>query len=220
AEREVLLESCASVGCIVVGDEHYRFLCAPDGDENAPSPLVNSKISAGPSVWKPSTGRFVTGSFIKCAGTPGLRIGWCVGDESVLAAMQSEKNYLTHTVNPLSQRIALWFLESFQRSQAFFAPLYRDWQENRIALAAWLSTHQRTWLGTPPSGGLVSCLTPVDGLESLKTFLKLREQGIFLLPLSSFKETGMTDGVLDKGFRIGLGLAPNQFKEMLSVMVR
>jgi aspartate/methionine/tyrosine aminotransferase len=219
-EREALLESCAAVGCTVVGDEHYRFLCSPDGAQNDPPHFSDFRISPGPTVWQPSTDRFVTGSFIKCAGTPGLRIGWCVGDESVLAAMQSEKNYLTHTVNPLSQRIALWFLESFRRKQTFFAPLYRDWQKNRNVLATWLSKNEDAWLGMPPLGGLVSCITPVDASESAKTFLKLREQGIFLLPLSSFMETGMTDGVLSQGFRIGLGLSPQQFEEMLSVMVR
>ena len=117
---EMLLAASASVNCVVIGDEHYRFLSRP-----VPEP--------GPTLY--ARGRFVTGSFIKCAGTPGLRIGWCVGDAQVLQAMQSEKNYLTHTVNPISQLIATWFLQSLQRSNGFFSVLHSEWLENKRTFA-------------------------------------------------------------------------------------
>lgn len=206
-QRKALLVTCDQLGCTVIGDEHYRFL----------SPAKTPTM--GPTLWRRESNRFVTGSFIKCAGTPGLRIGWCVGDPSILAAMQSEKNYLTHTVNPLSQVLAHWFLQSFARNQSFFAPLFNEWNLNRAALQQWLQTNA-IWQGCAPEGGLVSCVFPTgSSQEASDVFRILRERGVFLLPLSSFAETDMRVGGISNGFRIGLGLPPTQFREMLSVMV-
>lgn len=209
-QLEPLLAACDAVGCTVIGDEHYRFLARPLDSQTG-------RVNLGPTLWRPTRSRFVTGSFIKCAGTPGLRIGWCVGAPEVLAAMQSEKNYLTHTVNPLAQMLALWFLQSFQTQQSFFKPLHQQWSENRSSLESWLAV-SKYWLGVSPSGGLVSSLFPVSAREPLSHFENLRRQGVFLLPLSSFNETGMTDRWFARGFRIGLGLSPIQFRELLSVM--
>lgn len=216
-ERALLLDACDKVNCTVVGDEHYRFLsqdnrAATDVDEVA-------RAKMGPTLWSSSQRRIVTGSFIKCAGTPGLRIGWCVGQPELLAQMQSEKNYLTHTVNPLSQKLAVWFLQSFVGQQSFFSGLYKDWLKNRSTLAEWLQ-ESTEWVGVFPQGGLVSCLFPNTNIKTSDHFECLRERGVFLLPLSSFEETDMTGGEFSRGFRIGLGLSPNQFKELLSVMVR
>ncbi|NBX17964.1 MAG: pyridoxal phosphate-dependent aminotransferase [Proteobacteria bacterium] len=208
-ERSALLDVCDRIGCTVIGDEHYRFLAS-----SAEEPEM------GPTVWKTGSNRFVTGSFIKCAGTAGLRIGWCVGDPNTLSAMQSEKNYLTHTVNPLSQQLALWFLQSFSRQKSFFKPLYEEWSENRAALRGWLNGNTK-WTGAVPQGGLVSCVFPKTHSENgTSHFAILRERGVFLLPLSTFSQTEFADVERTSGFRVGLGLPPKEFREMLTVMVR
>lgn len=210
-EQDALLAACDSVGCVVIGDEHYRFLTQEQTVADPSAPM-------GPTIWTRGRGRFVTGSFIKCAGTAGLRIGWCVGDAKTLEAMQSEKNYLTHTVNPLSQQLAVWFLQSFSRGQSFFKPLYDEWQTHRLVLNDWLAVSSN-WMGIAPSGGLVSCLFPKTRHTSSEIFENLRLKGVFLLPLSSFVETDMTDESFSHGFRVGLGLPTSAFKQMLSVMV-
>jgi aspartate/methionine/tyrosine aminotransferase len=201
SELKELCAAAESVGCVVVGDEHYRFL-------SEPTPRL------GRTVY--SSGRFVTGSFIKCTGTPGLRIGWCVGDPRVLEHMQSEKNYLTHTVNPLSQRLALWFLQSYQGKNSFFSIQHGIWLENRDAFSKWLLS-QNQWKGCAPAGGLVTCLFPKS--DELQQMHQLLERGVFLLPLSTFMESSLTDLWYGDGFRLGLGLPPTQFAKMLSVMV-
>jgi aspartate/methionine/tyrosine aminotransferase len=211
AEREALLNACESIGCVVIGDEHYRFLAVPESDTSRPARI-------GPTIWNRGSGRFVTGSFIKCAGTAGLRVGWCVGDEKTLAAMQSEKNYLTHTVNPLSQQLSIWFLQSFARHQSFFKPLFDEWQSNRMLLKEWLDS-SADWTGASPEGGLVSCIFPRTAKHPSEIFENIRRKGVFLLPLSSFMETDMTDGAFSHGFRLGLGLRTSILKEMISVMV-
>ena len=203
-EMGCLIEAAESVGCTVVGDEHYRFLSGLNPD-------------AGKTLYRP--GRFVTGSFIKCTGTPGLRIGWCVGDSETLRAMQSEKNYLTHTVNPLSQILALWFLQSLERNNSFFAPLHREWLLNKETFEKWVKS-QESWFGASPCGGLVSCLFSRHPSSERDIFLTLRKNEIFLLPLSSFHDSFLFPSQFSSGFRIGFGLRPGLFKEMLSVMVR
>ena len=208
AECKAILDVCDRTGCIVIGDEHYRFLAS--SAEN---------FEMGATVWQTGARRYVTGSFIKCAGTAGLRIGWCVGDPVTLAAMQREKNYLTHTVNPLSQHLALWFLQSFARQKSFFKPLFEEWSENRTVLSEWLQGNP-DWTGIAPQGGLVSCLFSKRPAESdTLLFALLRERGVFLLPLSTFALTELKVPQRTDGFRIGLGLSPTLFKEMLSVMV-
>ncbi len=203
AELAVLYEAAEQTKCTVIGDEHYRFLAQPSGE-------------LGPTVF--AAGRFVTGSFIKCAGTPGLRVGWCVGDSKVLQAMQSEKNYLTHTVNPIAQTLALWFLQSYFSGNSFFAALHREWLDNRAALTHWLK-QEHNWIGCPPQGGLVTCLFPRSPRTSSEEFTHLRNKGIFLLPLSTFSDSTFQDSRWCKGFRLGLGLRPHDFEAMLTVMV-
>lgn len=202
-EMGCLLEAAESVGCVVVGDEHYRF-------------LSGLQPTVGKTIYGP--GRFVTGSFIKCAGTPGLRIGWCVGDSETLRAMQSEKNYLTHTVNPLSQILALWFLQSLERNNSFFAPLHREWLLNKEIFENWVKS-QESWFGVSPSGGLVSCIFSKHPGSEREIFLALRKNNIFLLPLSSISDSCIFSSRFTAGFRLGLGMPPAEIKQMLSVMV-
>jgi N-succinyldiaminopimelate aminotransferase len=203
AELDAMQTAAENVGCTVVGDEHYRLLARSDG-------------TLGPTAFAP--GRFVTGSFIKCAGTPGLRIGWCVGAPSTLQAMQSEKNYLTHTVSPISQSLALWFLQSYFSGNRFFAELHGEWMQNRLILGEWLQ-RQSEWIGSPPQGGLVTCLFPSDHPADIEHFTDLRNKGVFLLPLSTFSDSICPAGRWSTGFRVGLGLRPHNFESMLSVMV-
>lgn len=202
-EMDLLLEAAESVGCVVVGDEHYRF-------------LSGLELPVGKTIYEP--GRFVTGSFIKCAGTPGLRIGWCVGDTKTLRAMQSEKNYLTHTVNPLSQRLALWFLQSLESNNSFFAPLHHEWLLNKEIFENWIKS-QESWFGVAPSGGLVSCIFSNHPGSEREIFLALRKNDIFLLPLSSFSKSFLFSSRFSAGFRLGFGLLPSNFQHMTSVMV-
>lgn len=200
-QLERLTGAAEEAGCKVVGDEHYRFL--------------HKESALGPTVFR--EGRFVTGSFIKCCGTPGLRVGWCVGDPAVVREMQSEKNYTTHTVNPLVQKLSFWFLYSLSIGGSYFQSLRTEWLANRDFLTEWL-LRQNLWMGQAPEGGLVSCLFPNPGnADALR--LKLEQERIFLLSLSSFREYYVGwPGFLD-GYRLGLGMPHDHFKQMLSVMV-
>jgi N-succinyldiaminopimelate aminotransferase len=195
---------------VVVGDEHYRFLSHEDA-------------VLGATVYRPGARTFVTGSFIKCLGCPGLRIGWCVGDTDVLARVQNEKNYTTHTVNPVAEWLAHEVLKDV--NGAALGRAREEWRKNRRTLAGFLERSRGVY-GVAPQGGLVTCLG-VRGAASAPDFdarlAALSAEGVFVLPLSAM-EAGSPEGThplaRGQGFRLGLGIEPERFPEALDALER
>lgn len=218
---DALVERALAVGAVVVGDEHYRFLAS----DTAP---------LGPTVFRPSPRVFVTGSYIKCLGCPGLRIGWCVGaDTRVLHMMQSEKNYVTHTVNPIAEWISLELLGDI--TAPVWAEHRRMWRDNRAALTSALgrSTALR---GVAPEGGLVTCVG-LAGARShgdvAELLAAIKAAGVAVLPLDLMelqadaspprgRGHGGEPSAIDRGwgFRMGLGAEPAQFHRALATLER
>jgi N-succinyldiaminopimelate aminotransferase len=201
---------CERSGAALVGDEHYRF-------------LSSETEVLGATVYRPGARTFVTGSFIKCLGCPGLRIGWCVGDTAMLARMQNEKNYTTHTVNPVTEWIAYEVLKEL--GSPALRQARQEWLENRRLLASFLERSEEVY-GTAPSGGLVTCIgvRGVAGAREFEARLQaLSQAGVFVLPLSAM-EHGEPGGAhpLERGhgFRLGLGLGPERFPEALEAIER
>lgn len=197
-------------GATLVGDEHYRF-------------LSSETEVLGATVYRPGTRSFVTGSFIKCLGCPGLRIGWCVGDTAMLARMQNEKNYTTHTVNPVTEWISHEVLKDL--GSPVLTEAREDWRRNRRFLASFLERSQGVY-GVAPAGGLVTCIgmRGVAGPKEFEAKLQaLGEAGVFVLPLSAM-EHGEPSGPhpLERGhgFRLGLGMSPERFPEALEAIER
>jgi aspartate/methionine/tyrosine aminotransferase len=198
----------------VIADEHYRF-------------LSSHTQTLGETLYQHNK-TFVTGSFVKCLGVPGLRIGWCVGPAQALKFLQNEKNYTTHTVNPLSEWISVEVLKNL--NSPLFKQVQKEWLENKKILQNFLN-HSQTFYGKAPEGGLVSCL----GFQSVRTqkecdlfTKKLLDNFIFALPLKSMefgrfcfqnpdqlKTAEMS--FLNKGFgvRWGLGMKPKELQKAL-----
>lgn len=207
-----LLDFAAATGAAVIGDEHYRF---------------NSSEEAllGPTIYRPRPRLFVIGSFIKCLGCTGLRVGWCVGDHADLAVMQNDKNYVTHTVTQVTEWI------SYEVTRVIDTPILRqlraEWMQNRRALNEFL-TASPTFYGVAPDGGFVTCVgvrgargqADIDAAERA-----LAAERVFLLGLDKMEAAaaaarstpGLGSGL---GFRLGLGVAPDDFREALRRMDR
>jgi aspartate/methionine/tyrosine aminotransferase len=207
-----IIKVATEIGAIIVADEHYRFLSSDD------SLLGETLYAAG------NKNIFITGSFIKCLGTPGLRIGWCVGCPEVLSRMQNEKNYITHTVNPISEWIAQAILSRLDSE--LISEMRHEWKENKKLLQEFLAS-SKWFRGSAPSGGLVTSIglsefcvqKNFDDVDSI-----LAKSGVFVLPLQTMefgqrnaelKRTPLEMGV---GFRLGLGLLPSKFKKALMTM--
>ena len=211
--HQMILDYCDETGAYLISDEHYRFL-SDNWAEN--------------TWYRGNKKTFVTGSFIKCIGTPGLRIGWAVGDFEILQKMQNEKNYTTHTVNPLSEFIALKILSTFQNSgMNYFTSILNA---NKLKLDEFFSK-SLSWVGQVPAGGLVSCLFPTflsDELTLEQLYQRLLANGLFILPLSRMSAVGFkcSDAVkkpndtmdINSGFRLGLGTSTKQLVEALILL--
>ncbi len=209
---ESLLAYAAANGATVIADEHYRFHASDDS-------------LLGPTLYRAKARVFVTGSFIKCLGCCGLRLGWCVGPHEDLAQMQNEKNYTTHTVNPFSEWVAYEVMR--QVDTPVLSQMRTEWRTNRRRLSEFLAS-SRHFVGCAPSGGFVMCVgvkraRSQRDIEALSA--RLAEEQVYLLPLESM-EVGVSASAdascIERGlgFRMGLGLAPQDFSEALDRMER
>jgi N-succinyldiaminopimelate aminotransferase len=208
-----LREKAREIGATLIGDEHYRFL-------SHPTKLLGETLF--------SQNDFITGSFIKCLGAPGLRIGWCVGPHKALAHMQNEKNYTTHTVNPLTEWISFEVLKN--TDSPLFHEMKEEWGANTKSLSTFLSQSQTVY-GAVPQGGLVTSLglKHVGSQEEMAQKIKrLEEKKIFVLPLNTmevgafpfqnekkYKEKPLCALQQGLGFRLGMGCAPHHFQTAL-----
>lgn len=208
---EELLSIARSINATIMGDEHYRFLA----DENS---------LLGPTLYRPYQKSFVTGSYMKCLGMSGIRIGWCVGDHEILAKMQNEKVYITHVVSPMTEWVSKKVL--IEAKQTLFNQARKEWITNKRAYANFLNRNSKI-VSSVPYGGLVTCFGIkgiTDTSEGTKQLVEyLIKKDCMLLPLHTmemghYQEYGSIPSTLLHGTRLGLGLKPNFFTKALSIL--
>lgn len=83
---------------VILFDEHYRFL--PISSE---SEYFTSGYDIVSEFYK---NVFAVGSIIKCTGIVGVRVGWLIGDIETLKKARDYKDYTTHCVSMVNERIA------------------------------------------------------------------------------------------------------------------
>ncbi|GBF49717.1 putative aspartate aminotransferase [Leptospira ryugenii] len=189
ADRPKLVQQLKTKNKPVLFDEHYRFLDRydPDGWTGV---SINDRF-------------FGTGSFTKCFGVTGLRIGWLVADESFVKRARSFKDYLTHTVSPIAERIALGLLE---RRDAFLPKIRSEVFGN----VTYLEKHWRELPGIDSysdlQGGLVTWLRLKPGILSEEyADLLWKRTGVFVLPGKNFEREGF--------IRLGFGERQSLFQK-------
>ncbi len=188
SEIKTLKDSLSKFSGYTLFDEHYRFLDYTN-DLSFSGAGLNEKC-------------FATGSITKCFGVTGLRIGWLVGDKRLLEKARSFKDYLTHTVNPISEFLALEILRS--RKQ-FVKPIKDSILENINTFAIAAKNLPGIEKFRAPDGGLVSFAKLATGISS-ETYadLLLKQCDIFVLPGSNFEREGF--------IRIGFGETTERFR--------
>ncbi|TGM57644.1 pyridoxal phosphate-dependent aminotransferase [Leptospira biflexa] len=190
-EWESLLEQFRKRKKTVLFDEHYRFLPSGGG--------------MGKTGVNPKQRFYGTGSFTKCFGVTGLRVGWLIADQEFIRRARSFKDYLTHTVNPISERIALGLL---QGKEEFLPNIQKRVQNNIDHFTSVCMDLPKTKSFVPPKGGLVGWLELQKGISSEEYADKLfARTGVFVLPGSNFEMEGF--------LRIGFGEKEDRFQEGL-----
>ncbi|GAB4421815.1 MAG: aminotransferase [Anaerolineae bacterium] len=178
-----------SVGAKVLGDEAYRWLTVPGGDEFAP-PMVNQG-PAGISV----------GTLSKPFGLPGLRIGWIAGPADLIAQCWAMRDYVSLSPGKLNDALAVLAVKHRERVV-----------ERNHAIISQNLAYATTWMGQyadivswiPPRGGLLALLRYNLDIPSLELANKLAEEySVMLAPGSAFG--------FEHHLRLGIGQNPAIF---------
>lgn len=195
ATMAAIVEKARRVGARVLFDEHYRFLPHDDRD------IIPSGIRFGDDI-------LATGSITKCFGAMGLRIGWLIGEPELLARCRDMRDYLTHTLSPLSEAIAA---RALRNRQVTLSENRRILRENKAALGAFMDEAGELFAYTPARAGVVCFPRYGLDMDSQSLVRELIERcGVFCLPGHSFETEGF--------IRIGLGPEPERFAEALSLL--
>ncbi|MBM9501772.1 aminotransferase class I/II-fold pyridoxal phosphate-dependent enzyme [Leptospira sp. 201903071] len=172
----------------ILFDEHYRFLDFQNDLSWSGAGLNERAVS--------------TGSITKCFGVMGLRIGWMIGPKDLIAKARSFKDYLTHTVSPISEFLTLQILKNRIRLSA---RIKNSILENiQYFESVWREVPGLDGF-TPPGGGVVSFVPLQDGIVSAEYADALIEQcDVFVLPGKDFETEGW--------IRIGFGETVERFR--------
>jgi len=192
-----IAEAASRHGAVVISDEHYRFL----PHNNSSHPL--------PTFARPDGSIIATGSITKCFGAIGLRMGWIAATPALIARVRDFRDYVTHTLSPVSDFLAALVLE---HSPAFIGPAVEVLIENAGALTRFCSEIEGLSL-VAPDAGVVAFPRFAFPVSSERFTRELIDRyGVFVLPGSSFETEGH--------FRINLGAQPDLFREALDYIGR
>jgi aspartate/methionine/tyrosine aminotransferase len=180
-------------GAWILADEVYAG--AEIGDERTPS------------FWGRHERVLVTNSLSKAYGLPGLRIGWIVGPEDVVAELWGRTDYSTICPAALSDALACVALEPVTRHR-IRERTRGIVRKNLALLEEWMRAQEGRFSYRPPDAGAI-CYTRYDAPVGSTEFAeKLRvEKDVLVVPGDHF---GM-----DHFVRIGFG---NPEDELLAAL--
>ena len=139
----------------------------------------------------------VSSGLSKAYGLPGLRIGWLVGPEEIIAKGWAHHDYTTISTGILGQWLANRVLQPERRMKV----LERNrgmLRENLNALTLWIESHKDLFGFIPPRAGGMAFLRYHMDINSKELATRLREEkSVFLIDGDCF---GM-----DHYIRIGFG---------------
>ena len=189
-----VIRKAAHHGAVVLADEHYRFL-----PHNGDYPI--------PSLARPEENVIAVGSITKCFGVIGLRMGWIAASQQLIAKICDFRDYLTHTLSPISDYLAALALEN---APALIEHYIAILQKNTSELIS--SFREIPGLSVvPPEGGIVAFphyeydISSEDFASGL-----LKQQNVFVLPGNAFET--------ERHFRINLGQPHDEFGRALDLI--
>ncbi len=190
---ERIVELAASVGAWVVVDEIYR------GTEHSGG--------LSPTFWGRYDKVLVTGSLSKAYGLPGLRVGWVIGPEDLLADLWARKDYTSITAASLSYELAAKALEPDVTRRI----LNRNRElvlRNLSVLRAWTEAHDGLSLAEPAAGAmtLVGYSHEIESAEFADRLL--HEKSVLVVPGAHFGLEGY--------LRIGYGVPTEELERGLT----
>lgn len=146
------------------------------------------------------------GTFSKCYGLAGLRLGWCITDPVIIQKCKNIKDYTSLYVSPLNEFIGVHAIKNIENiAKDVISKIKTNYQ----VLSSWLTEHNDKIGGKLPHGG-VSTFLKIFSYEDTQNFCKYlaKEKGTLLVPGRCF---GHPEFV-----RLGFGTSLSNFEEGLS----
>jgi len=196
AEMEAIARIAARSGAWILADEIYQG-SERDGITTA-------------SFWGKYDRVIVTNGLSKAFGLPGLRIGWIVAPQDLIARMWSYHDYTTIAPGTLSDTLARIALSPEGRARCW-ERTRSICRENFPLLRAWLESHGELFHMVEPRAGAIAYLSydlPLNSTELIERLL--REKSVLVVPGDHF---GM-----DRYLRIGYGSPPEYLREALELV--
>jgi len=189
---EIIAEKAMKYSVKIIADEHYRFL-----------PHNGSYPSE--SFADPERNIIATGSITKCFGCIGLRMGWIIAPEPLIKSICDFRDYLTHTLSPISDFLAFAAIEKMNN---FLPGSIEKINRNKEDLIGMINKNGFIEM-TYPNAGVVCFPRYYNNIKSDILAKELLDtSGVFILPGSAFETEGH--------FRINLAMENEMFLKALS----
>ena len=170
-------------GAWILADEVYQ------GAEVGTDPV--------PSFWGRYDRVLVTNSLSKAYGLPGLRLGWVVGPDEVVARLWARTDYTTIAPPSVSDALATVALSPTVRPR-ILARTRGIIRHNLAVMTAWMESRDGLFSFTPPDAGAICMVRYHAPADSLELAERLRvEHSLLVVPGAHFGVEGT--------MRIGFG---------------
>jgi len=138
-------------------------------------------------------------SFSKIA-FPGLRVGWCIGPESVIERMRLVKQSTDLHTDQLAQATLAEFIRRgyLDRHLAHMRKVYKSRLEALEHTLQRQMPEETTW--THPEGGMCLWLTLPPGFDAAELLIHVRERGVLFVPGRYFYAQHPQPNTLRLGF--------------------
>ncbi len=194
-------------GSWIIADEVYG---GAETGANLSTPLEADALAETPSFWGCHDRVLVTGSLSKAYGLPGLRVGWAVGPEELVAELWGRTDYTTIAPATLSDLLAAVALHPEVRPRVI-ARTRGIVGANLALIREWADAQGDRFSYRAPDAGAICYLRYNAPVNSTDFAEKLRtEKNLLVVPGDHF---GM-DGYL----RVGFGNPRDELSEGLALI--
>lgn len=168
AAMQRIVERCDKTGTYLIADEVYL------GAE-----ITRSRTH---TFWGMSDRVIVTSGLSKAYGIPGVRIGWIVGPNDVVADCWAQHDYLTIGPNKLSDRIARIAVQPENRERCY-ARTRAILQHNLPIAREWIAGFGDFFTWREPDAGAIAFLQYAAAIPSLEVCERIRaRQSTLIVP--------------------------------------
>jgi aspartate/methionine/tyrosine aminotransferase len=172
AEMDAVVAVARRAGAWIVSDEVYR----------------GAEVRGGtsPTFWGRYDKVIVTAGLSKAFGMPGLRIGWIVAPEKLIARLCRYHDYTTLTPTLVSDRLAAIAMRP-DRREALLARTRGIIRANLKPVEAWIRSHDDILDCIPPQAGAIALVKYDLPIASTALFDRLRTRhSVLITPGSHF----------------------------------